>query len=123
MFSDYAPHILSVPGNVRLPTDGGANNNYAFRTPRLRNLSMTAPYRHSGVFSSLGQVLDFYDGVGGCRSQNAYVANNQLDATLQLLNNNDKNTLTGFLNALNDGSFDKRIPATVPSGLHPGGNI
>ena len=123
MFSDYALHVLSVPDNPKLPTDDGANGSFAFRTPSLRNLSLTAPYMHSGVFNSLDAVLDFYERVGDHRSQNARVGNNQLDGNLQRINGRDKQAIIQFLNALNDVNFDKTIPAAVPSGLHPGGNL
>ena len=123
MFSDYALHVLSVPDNSKLPTDAGANGTYAFRTPSLRNLSFTAPYMHSGVFNSLDAVLDFYDRLGDNRSQNPHVGNNQLDGNLRRINNRNKNTIIQFLGALNDAGFDKSIPAVVPSGLHPGGNL
>jgi cytochrome c peroxidase len=123
MFSDFALHVLSVPDNTKLPTDAGANGTYAFRTPSLRNLSVTAPYMHSGVFTDLNQVLNFYDQIGDGRSQNSHVNNNQLDGNLQRINNNDRASIIQFLNALNDPGFDKSIPATVPSGLHPGGNL
>lgn len=32
-----------------------------FRTPPLRELKHTAPYMHNGVFTTLDQVIDFYD--------------------------------------------------------------
>ena len=123
MFSDYSLHVLSVPDNPKRPTDDGANGSYAFRTPSLRNLSLTAPYMHSGAFNSLDAVLDFYDRVGDRRSQNPHVSNGQLDGKLQRINRGDKDAIIQFLNALNDGSFDKSVPAAVPSGLHPGGNL
>ena len=123
MFSDYSLHILSVPDNTKLPTDGGANGTYAFRTPSLRNLALTAPYMHSGVFNSLVQVFDFYDEVGNGQSQNSHVSANSLDANLQRINNNDRQLIIEFLGTLNDASFDKTIPTDVPSGLHPGGNL
>ncbi len=37
----------------------------AFKTPTLRNLALTAPYMHHGVFATLEQVIDFYDRGGG----------------------------------------------------------
>ena len=123
MFSDYALHVLSVPDNPKLPTDAGANGTYAFRTPSLRNLSLTAPYMHSGVFASLSAVLSFYDQVGNRRSQNPRVGNNLLDGKLQRIDERDQASIIQFLGALNDGSFDKSIPSSVPSGLHPGGNL
>ena len=33
---------------------------FAFKTPTLRNVSLTAPYMHNGVFSTLKEVMDFY---------------------------------------------------------------
>ena len=123
MFSDYALHVLSVPDNAKQSTDDGANGSYAFRTPSLRNLLLTAPYMHSGVFSSLNEVLNFYDQVGEGRLQNGYVSNRQLDGNLQRINRGDAEAIIQFLDALNDGNFDETIPGTVPSGLHSGGNL
>jgi cytochrome c peroxidase len=37
----------------------------AFHTPTLRNVAVTAPYMHSGGFSSLSDVVTFYDNGGG----------------------------------------------------------
>jgi len=37
----------------------------AFRTPMLREISRTAPYMHNGVFSTLDEVIDFFDAGGG----------------------------------------------------------
>ncbi|MGE0674643.1 MAG: cytochrome-c peroxidase [Methylibium sp.] len=36
-----------------------------FQTPPLRELKVTAPYMHNGVFDTLDQVVDFYDRGGG----------------------------------------------------------
>ena len=45
------------------------SKNYAdvgkFITPTLRELKYTAPYMHNGVFSTLAEVVDFYDRGGG----------------------------------------------------------
>lgn len=123
MFSDYKLHLLSVPDNAKESTDAGANGSYAFRTPSLRNLSLTAPYMHSGVFRSLDAVLNFYEQVGNRRSQNPHVSSAQLDNNLRRIGDRDKQLIIQFLNALNDPNFDNTIPASVPSGLHPGGNL
>jgi cytochrome c peroxidase len=32
-----------------------------FKTPGLRNIALTAPYMHNGIFANLRQVIDFYD--------------------------------------------------------------
>lgn len=33
----------------------------AFKTPSLRNVALTAPYMHNGIYASLAEVVDFYD--------------------------------------------------------------
>lgn len=38
---------------------------YAFKTPTVRHVALTAPYMHNGVFQSLEEVVDFYDRGGG----------------------------------------------------------
>ncbi len=37
----------------------------AFRTPTLREISRTAPYMHNGIFKTLDEVIDFFNGGGG----------------------------------------------------------
>lgn len=144
MFSDFQSHVLGVPDNGRLAaSDAGVNQTYAFRTASLRNLARTAPYMHNGVFSSLGDVVNFYNrvsrggrgggrggggrGGGGGRAgtQNPNVTRDQLDPLVRQLNmrGGRQNDLVAFLGALDDDGFDRTIPATVPSGLTPGGRI
>ena len=36
----------------------GTNYNHAFKVPTLRNIALTAPYMHNGVFSTLDEVID-----------------------------------------------------------------
>ncbi len=126
MLSDYELHTLSVPDHP-LVSDDGANGNFNFRTPTLRNLNRTAPYMHNGSFDNLRQVLNFYRDIsrGNGDSQNPNVDNNQIDQDARnlRLNNNDINEIISFLNTLDDDDFDKTIPQNVPSGLTVGGNI
>lgn len=137
MFSDFKVHVLGVPDNGKLAaSDAGVDSTYGFRTPSLRNLADTAPYMHSGVFTSLNQVLNFYNRVGrgggrggggrrggGNGAVNANVSRDQLDPLLRQLNlrGGRQGDLLAFLDALNDPDFDRTIPATVPSGLPVGG--
>jgi cytochrome c peroxidase len=37
----------------------------AFRTPMLREIAKTAPYMHNGMFSTLDEVIEFFDKGGG----------------------------------------------------------
>jgi cytochrome c peroxidase len=123
MFSDFKPHVLGVPdGDKRTESDAGiVGAPYAFRTASLRNLEHTAPYMHSGAFETLAEVMEFYDDA----PENPHVGRRQVDRLVRQLDDPDDEAraLIAFLSALNDDSFDKTIPARVPSGLTPGGRI
>jgi len=128
MFSDFKLHVLGVPDNPKLPaSDAGAENSYAFRTASLRSLAFTAPYMHSGVFPNLEDVLEFYDDVQSRRgrARNPNVDRDQLDPLVLRLRgvDEDDEDLIAFLRALSDESFDRTLPARVPSGLAVGGRI
>ena len=127
MFSDFKVHVLGVPDSPRLTATDAGTGTYAFRTAPLRNLRFTAPYMHTGIFASLEEVLDFYDDVTDRdgEDRNLNVSREQLDPLLRRLRgvDDDDEDLLAFLDALSDDSFDRTIPARVPSGLAVGGSI
>lgn len=126
MFSDFKLHTLGVPDSKnRTESDAGINNDYAFRTPTLRNLRYTAPYMHSGKFGTLDQVVQFYEDIAGGKIPNPNVKLAQVDtlATHMNVNFRDISRIVEFLNTLNDDNFDKSVPERVPSGLRVKGNI
>ena len=120
LLSDYQLHVMGVADNSKHATsDTGANGTYAFRTPSLRNVALTAPYMHSGTLATLNDVLDFYD---TRPTANPYVSTGQRDPLFPGRVGN-KQAIVAFLNSLTASSYDKTVPATVPSGLPVGGNI
>ena len=152
MFSDYKLHTMGVPDNPALlsgettpASDGGAQNppcpaggspeptaaylaacdSYAFRTASLRNLELTFPYGHNGMFRTLSAVVGFYESTIAGESRNPNVPFEELDPLLRQLQNVDEEDvdLIEFLYALTDDSFDRTIPESLPSGLPVGGNI
>jgi cytochrome c peroxidase len=126
MFSDFKMHVLGVPDNEKLGfSDDGFEKTYGFRTPTLRNLRFTAPYMHNGEFNNLQQVLEFYEDITSGNSKNPLVKNEILDSLVRKVNIKviDMAPIISFFNTLNDDSFDKTIPKSVPSGLPVGGNI
>ena len=125
MLSDYQLHVLGVADNGKNPaSDAGANGSYAFRTPSLRNVALTAPYMHSGTLPNLTAVLNFYDpGRGGpAPSANPHVSVAQRDPLFPGRVANPQNIIA-FLQSLTAASYDRTVPAAVPSGLAVGGNI
>lgn len=87
-FSDYRYHNIGVPKNTLLRTvnnsmpdyvDSGLLNNPAisdikqkgkFKTPTLRNIAITGPYMHNGIFQDLKTVIIFYNQYNSKNPQN-----------------------------------------------------
>ncbi|MDO7844783.1 cytochrome c peroxidase [Hymenobacter sp. M29] len=125
MLSDYKTHVLGVADNPKNPTsDSGLNGTYAFRTPSLRNVALTAPYMHDGTLANLQAVLNFYDpGRGGqAPSLNPHVSVAQRDPLFPGRVANPANIIA-FLQSLTAASYDRTVPVSVPSGLPVGGNL
>ena len=113
MFSDFALHELRVPDLAGAEHDAGDGAN-RFRTPTLRNIARTAPYMHDGVFAGFPQVFQFY----------RQATQNPADPKLRGVRTpspQEAPDVIAFFAALGDSPFDASIPATVPSGLTPGG--
>jgi len=72
---------------------------YSFKTPTLRNASLTAPYMHNGVFTTLEEVIDFYD-EGGGTGRGITVPNQTLAADPLRLSDQEKNALIAFIKSL-----------------------
>jgi cytochrome c peroxidase len=114
MLSDYATHVLGVPDHpTSEETDAGLAGMYAFRTPSLRNVALTAPYMHNGVFATLDDVLAFYNALGstgGRQSMNPHVSDGQLDPLLGRVLAGAGDDMLAFLEALTDTEFDRTVP-------------
>ncbi len=137
MFSDFRFHVLGVPqeggGKAVIPGDdtgreehtSSAADRYAFRTPTLRNAELTAPYMHDGVFTTLEEVVRFYD--QGVRPRHPAVPDALVDPLVRdplLLTDDEVQAVVEFLKALTDPgtALDPdllTVPESVPSGLEP----
>ncbi len=73
LFTNFNYYNIGTPANPNNPanpfTDGGlgdragipASEMGKFRTPTLRNIELTAPYMHNGVYADLTAVIRHYD--------------------------------------------------------------
>ncbi|REL29837.1 tryptophan tryptophylquinone biosynthesis enzyme MauG [Thalassotalea euphylliae] len=61
-FTDMQFHDIGLPGNDlgRGQLTGNAQENFAFKTPSLRNIGQRAPYMHDGRFENLTGVIGHY---------------------------------------------------------------
>ncbi len=74
-----------------------------FKVPGLRNVALTAPYMHNGMFRTLEEVIDFYDAPDKFVSD--AIARDTLLARPLGLTAQEKSDLKAFLEALTDDRF------------------
>jgi len=109
--------VPDIPGMAHDPGRAGAVGDGvdgAFSVPSLRNVALSAPYMHNGIFGSLEEVVQFYSEGGG---RETGVEN--MDPFVRGFELSDQETadLVAFLFALTDESQLQEIPSSVPSGL------
>jgi cytochrome c peroxidase len=125
----------------RFRVTGRAEDAYAFRTPSLRNVTLTAPYGHAGSYQSLEAVVRHHlDPVASlyayrlnlavlpqldnANDDRILMSNKDLEAIAnenelapQTLSDEAVNDILAFLHALEDRTERLGVPASVPSGL------
>lgn len=72
---------------------------YAFKTPTVRHVALTAPYMHNGVFRTLEEVVDFYDRGGG-NGLGFNLENQTLPFDKLSLSDQEKKALVAFMKIL-----------------------
>jgi cytochrome c peroxidase len=97
---------------------------FAYRTPTLRNVELTAPYMHDGSLATLREVVDFYDRGGN--------SNPLLDPLMTplYLSEADKRALVAFMRTLTGSNVQQlaaqaRAAASTPTasaGAAPAGD-
>ncbi len=87
---------------------------YAFRTGTVRNAAVTAPYMHNGVFTTLDQVVEFYNQGGGAGKGLNY-PHQTLSAEKLNLNTLEKQQLIVFIRSLTENLRDSTAIKTLPT--------
>ena len=137
LLSDFQFHSLAVPqigpGIDESGDDRGRyeatripRNLYQFRTPPLRNVTLTAPYFHSGAVTSLADAIALHLAPPAA-SPNESEADALRRASFSpmlrrgiALSEDERASLLAFLHSLEDAQADGRaliVPDSVPSGL------
>jgi cytochrome c peroxidase len=106
------PSLDSDPGKFALYNRD--LHKFAFKTPTLRNVALTAPYMHNGVYTTLEEVMDFYDRGGGT-GLGLDVPNQTLPADRLNLSAGEKKALVAFMHTLTDTSATRKVPQRLPS--------
>lgn len=112
-FADTESEVLGVPGsknkkNATIDSDlgkflytGSVIHKHSFKTPTLRNIELTAPYMHNGIYTTLEEVLEFYNKGGGAGLKIA-PDNQSLPPEKLNLSRKEINQIISFLKALTD---------------------
>jgi cytochrome c peroxidase len=90
---------------------------FAFKTPTVRNVELTAPYMHNGAYPTLESVLDFYDRGGGA-GIGAALEHQTLPSDPLRLTAREKSDLVAFMRALTDTAGMTARPASLPRFPH-----
>jgi len=119
--------VIGVPAttdtvNAVIDSDQGRYNivkkdflKHSFKTPALRNIALTAPYMHNGVYKTLEEVIDFYN-KGGGKGLHIKIDNQTLPFDKLNLNTSEQKNIISFLNTLTDTSMlkiDSGVKLTV----------
>ena len=99
----YNGKALNDPG--RFTVTGDPADKGKFKVPGLRNVALTAPYMHNGMFATLEEVIDYYDTpdkfIGDAIGRDTLMAR-PLGLTAA-----EKSDLKAFLEALTDDRFHR----------------
>jgi len=72
-----------------------------FKTPTVRNIEKTAPYMHNGVYTTLEEVIEFYN-KGGASGLGIELEYQTLPTDKLNLSNQEKKDLIAFMKSLTD---------------------
>jgi cytochrome c peroxidase len=98
-----AAHPRVDPDSGRARVDGLPVHEHAFKVPTLRNVALTAPYMHNGVYPTLEAVVDFYNRGGGA-GLGAPVPGQTLSSRPLDLSARERAELVAFLRTLTDSA-------------------
>lgn len=117
--------VIEGDDTGREEATGDPEDRYEFRVPTLRNVEITPPYMHDGVFRTLEEVVRFYN--QGARPRHEKIATDELHPALREpldLTEEEIDALVAFMKALTDRGRElpdylTTVPEEVPSGLTP----
>ena len=130
LFTESESEVLGVPAsgdtiNPMIDKDPGRSGSgkiseqsyiydRSFKTVTLRNIALTGPYMHNGVYESLDEVMDFYNKGGGV-GLGLLLPNQTLADSPLGLNEEEIKDIIAFMEALTDTTNFTAVPKQLPS--------
>jgi cytochrome c peroxidase len=102
-----------VPDVGRYEITLAPRDRWAYRTPSLRNVALTAPYMHDGSLPTLEAVIEFYDG-GGADNPEKSALVTRLGLTAE-----ERAALVAFLRTLTGANVRALVEETRRDEGHP----
>ncbi|TAF45449.1 MAG: cytochrome-c peroxidase [Sphingobacteriales bacterium] len=112
-FNNTESEVIGVPKSVAwknavVDTDEGRYNvnqieelKFSFKTPTVRNIEKTAPYMHNGIYTTLVDVIKFYE-LGGGNGIGMKLKHQTLPFDNLKLSVSEKSNIISFLKTLTD---------------------
>ncbi|MBP6184340.1 MAG: hypothetical protein KA479_05320 [Saprospiraceae bacterium] len=129
LYTETESEVLGVPENKdtlnprldqdlgrlvnSLPHDVAHFYERSFKTVSIRNIALTAPYMHNGVYTTLEEVMDFYNKGGGVGLGLDVPHQTLPDATLELTPTEISDMIT-FMQSLTDTTSMTSTPQRLP---------
>ncbi len=123
MYSDNEFEVIGVnlqPDSKIIDPDKGRQaltkspiHQFAFKTPGIRNIELTAPYMHNGAYTSLDEVLEFYNSGGGS-GKGILLDNQTLPFDSLSLSKTELESIKAFMLTLTDTVGLTTQPARLP---------
>jgi len=102
---DAASSFTDFPDKGLGDITGNFLDNGKFKTPHLRNVEVTGPYMRDGRFSTLEQVVNFYNDSLKLSPTNDPQMKTTFRGGLRYLTQQDKDDLVAFMKTLTDTAF------------------
>jgi cytochrome c peroxidase len=100
-----ASNGFQYPDNGQGVITGNQLDNGKFKTPHIRNIELTGPYMRDGRFTTLEQVVNFYNDSLKITSTHDPFMKFESQGGLHSLSDQDKSDLIAFLKTLTDWHF------------------
>jgi cytochrome c peroxidase len=106
-------HAVVDPDLGKFHTYNRALHKNSFKTPTVRNSSLTGPYMHNGVYQTLEAVMDFYNHGGGS-GVGVDLPNQTIPFDNLNLSSDERHQVISFLHTLTDTTGLTQIPKALP---------
>lgn len=123
IYNDTEYEVIGVPEQInskQIDKDKGRVivsrvhiHQHAFKTPSIRNIQLTAPYMHNGIYKTLEEVIDFYN-KGGGQGLGVNIPNQTLPFDSLRLSKKEINDIKAFMLTLTDTTGITQKPKKLP---------